>query len=920
MDPWYRVVTPRKEVREGRSFNPDEFAIHLEQVVSDRAPDDYRDPTQFFARTVFTRAVREQVEIVLRRLHGQTEGAPPVLALVTQFGGGKTHILTALYHLVEHPEESLRNAQVSAVVKGAGLSGVPKSRWAVFVGNAWDPQPGRETPWIDLARQLAGDAGVAALGMDARESPPGTQALGRVFEAAGGRVLILMDEVLNFLNRRKAMADLFYAFLDNLVRTATGMKGCVAVISLPRSRIEMASEWDMEWQDRITRIIRRVARELLANDESEISEVVRRRLFEDLGAERTRRSIARAYADWCFQWRAQLPSEWTAVEAGTTDVKAQELLRRRFEACYPFHPATLSVFQRKWQTVPQYQQTRGTLAMFAQWISWVYREDHLRARREPLITLGSAPLEVPEFRATVVGQLGEHRLIPAIEHDIAGERSHARALDADTKGPLRDIHRRVGTGIFFESSGGMVDKVAHLPELRFALGEPDLDIASIDNAADALERRAFYLRKVGADGYRFGFRATLKKVVADRRASLDEQRDVQPAVRQLVRSEFERGATLPVVPFPKDGAAVPDTPQLTIVVMDPEFEWDGTEDPQARIAEWTRQRGAETRRYPAALVWCVKKPGRSLQDQVETLLAWRRVADELRAGLLSSEVEPAETQEAAGKVKAAETDAREEIWASYGYLVVADRGVPAGVKVIDLAGGYSNAGQTLTGRILATLKTEGLFTESVGAGYVGRNWPVALRETGVWPLQGLRQSFLDGSLVRLVDPERTLREQIVRWVEAGEFGLASGRRPDGTFQRVWFKEPVATEEVTFDAQTFLLTKEKAVALTRPPELAVPEPGQVSEEQPVAPLVQIPGGPTPREVTITLRVHGSVSPEVWNRLGVRLIPKLKSGQNLSLSFDAVVQAQGELGRHLEQDVRQALSELGLGDLVTVDIDS
>lgn len=918
MEPWYRVSTPRPEVREGRSFNPDEFAIHLEQVVGGTAPLDYRDPTQFFARTVFTRALREQAEIVLRRLNGETEGAPPVLALVTQFGGGKTHILTALYHLIEHPKESLRNAEVSAVVKGAGLSGVPKSRWAVFVGNAWDPQPGRETPWIDLARQLAGDAGVSALGMDARESPPGTEALGRVFEAAGGRVLILMDEVLNFLNRRKAMADLFYAFLDNLVRTATGTKGCVAVISLPRSRIEMASEWDLEWQDRITRVIRRVARELLANDESEISEVVRRRLFEDLGTERTRRSIARAYADWCFQWRAQLPPEWTAVEAGTTGAKAQEFLQHRFEACYPFHPATLSVFQRKWQTVPQYQQTRGTLAMFAQWISWVYREDHLRARREPLITLGSAPLEVPEFRATVVGQLGEHRLIPAIEHDIAGERSHARALDADTKGTLHDIHRRVGTGIFFESSGGMVDKVAHLPELRFVLGEPDLDIASIDNAADALERRGFYLRKVGADGYRFGFRATLKKVVADRRASLDDQRDVQPAVRQLVRNEFERGSTLSVVAFPKDGTAVPDTPKLTIAVMEPEFEWDGTEISQAKIAEWTRQRGAETRRYPAALVWCVKKPGRSLQDQVETLLAWRRVTDELRAGLMGSEVEPAETQESAGRVKAAETDAREEVWANYGYLVVADRGVPAGVKVIDLAGGYSNAGQTLTGRILATLKTEGLFTESVGAGYVGRNWPVTLKDSGTWPLQGLRQSFLDGSLVRLVDPERTLREQIVRWIEAGEFGLASGQRQDGTFQRVWFQESVAPEEVTFDAQTFLLSKEKAATLLRPP---IPEPPAVSRPpgDQTAPVGPNRGVAKPDGSLITLRVHGPISPELWNRLGVRLIPKLKSGENLSLSFDAVVQAQAESGRHLEQEIRQALSELGLADSVSVGIE-
>ena len=43
MEPWYKVATPRKEVREGRSFNPDEFAIALEQVVAGTAPEDYRE-------------------------------------------------------------------------------------------------------------------------------------------------------------------------------------------------------------------------------------------------------------------------------------------------------------------------------------------------------------------------------------------------------------------------------------------------------------------------------------------------------------------------------------------------------------------------------------------------------------------------------------------------------------------------------------------------------------------------------------------------------------------------------------------------------------------------------------------------------------------------------------------------------------
>jgi len=79
MKPWYKVATPRTEVREGRSFNPDEFAIALEQVVAGTAPEDYRDPAQFFARTCFTRALREHAGMVLRRLSGRTENTAPRL-------------------------------------------------------------------------------------------------------------------------------------------------------------------------------------------------------------------------------------------------------------------------------------------------------------------------------------------------------------------------------------------------------------------------------------------------------------------------------------------------------------------------------------------------------------------------------------------------------------------------------------------------------------------------------------------------------------------------------------------------------------------------------------------------------------------------------------------------------------------------
>src|SRR6516162_6216760 len=163
MEPWYKVATPRKEVREGRSFNPDEFAIALEQVVAGTAPDDYKKPDQFFARNWFTRALREHAGIVLRRLSGKTDNTAPVLTLITQFGGGKTHTLTALYHLGRNGTAASDYAGVADLARDAGISSVPKAKVGVFVGNAWDPQSGRETPWIDIAHQLAGAKGVEAL-------------------------------------------------------------------------------------------------------------------------------------------------------------------------------------------------------------------------------------------------------------------------------------------------------------------------------------------------------------------------------------------------------------------------------------------------------------------------------------------------------------------------------------------------------------------------------------------------------------------------------------------------------------------------------------------------------------------------------------------------------------------------------------
>jgi len=921
MQPWYKAVTPRKEVREGRSFDPSEFAIALEQVADGSAPKDYSDPMQFFNRTCFTRALTEHMGLVLRRLAGETQNTAPVMALITQFGGGKTHTLTVLYHCVKTPGKARDHEGVKALLKAAHLADAPPARVAVFVGNAWDPSKGKESPWIDIARQLAGDKGADALGPEAKTKPPGTDNLRKLFEVAGGRVLVLCDEVLSFLSRHRDRAEAFRDFLANLVRALTGTTGCAAMVSLPQSKPEM-SDWDLRWQDIIVKEVGRVAKQLIANDETEISEVVRQRLFEDLGSERVRKSVARAYADWCFERRAQLPPEWTAVDTATSAGKAREYLRGRFEMCYPFHPATLSVFQRKWAALPHYQQTRGTLAMFAQWISWAYREGFRRARTEPLITLGSAPLDVPEFRAVALTQLAEPRLSVGIEADIAGDQSHARALDADTKGALRDIHRRVGATILFESSGGQSEKVGHLPELRFALGEPEIDTTSVDTAAMMLESKAFFIRKVGSDGFQIRHIPTIKKVVNDRLASLDEN-DVKKRIASLVKEQFKAGASVPLALFPEDSAAVSDSPRMTLVIMDPAIEWSGGKDIREQIIEWGRKRGSSDRLYPGALVWCFRKPGRDLQEKVELWLAWRRVKREIGDGPLGGDFDRRELEEIGVSVKEAQEDAIDEVWAGYRYVVLTDRHEGDGLKVIDLGAGHSSSAETLCGRVIAALKSEGLLNESIGAGYVRRNWPPAFKAPGAWPLKSLRQSFLDGSLTRLMDPDEVLRGKIVEFVGSGDLGLASGTGPEGGYDRVWHKELVSPEEVAFEPEVFLLTKERAEA-AKSPDAAKQETDESTEETTgvVAAIVEDEESKQQEQEgtpTKTLRIGGTIPPELWNRLGTKIIPKLRFGGEVCLRVDLSADLDAASAAAAQAAIEQILRDMGIADKVKVRIE-
>ncbi|MGO8676642.1 MAG: DUF499 domain-containing protein [Limisphaerales bacterium] len=904
MEPWYKVVIPRQELREGRSLDPSEFAVHLEQVVAGTAPRDYVEPAKFFARNYFSKALVEHCGMVLRRLDGETANTAPVLSLITQFGGGKTHTLTALYHLCNSGAGAKDFCGVAEMIKSTGLKEIPSAKAAIFVGNSWDASPGRESPWMDIADQLAGEKGRALFGKNA----PGTKAIGDLLRLVGKPVLILFDETLNYIGRHPEQSGQFHSFMQNLTVALTSAERAVGLFSLPASPTEMTEEL-REWQDKLTKVVGRVGKDLVANDASEVSEIVRRRLFENAGRDSMKRAAARQFSAWVFNRRDRLPPEWGQL--------SEDQIRDQFEACYPFHPATLTVFQRKWQALPQFQQTRTTLAMLGMWISCAYREGYGKARREPLLTLGSAPLFDREFLSAVLRQMGEQRLQAAMHADITAPngqpKSHAETLDdEDSEGAGRSgIHQRVAKTLFFESCGGQTDKAAHLPELYFAVGDPDTETALIHTAVQSLERRCYFLRSVGVDGWRFGHVPTLKKVHADRKQALDPE-DVKRNMSELVKTVFKKDNELHLSLSPKDSTDVVDQAMLTMAVMRPDEGLEPEEESslRQRITDWTRKCGQQSRQNPGGILWVTCEAGGALRTGVEELLAWQAVADDANRGLLG-ELEADDIRRIQRELSSAKSQIEDRVWSSYNHLLLWDASTTK-LKDIVLGQLHPSEARSITSAILARLRHDSLLSREIGASYIERNWPPALKESGAWPLAGLKAAFFQGQFTRLEKADDALKVTITRAVSQGMLGLASGKDAN-CFDRVWFKEAVDGADITFDYDTYLLTAARAKALKQetPPPATVPpvqQPVSPPTQPPVSPGTPPVTPPSPPEPTVVVW-EGELKREQWNLFSLKVLTRLAQSDDLEL--EVKVKATLKEGQTTEQ-LNAALQELGIAD--------
>ncbi len=803
--PWHKVVDPREDLREGRPQDASEFAVHLDKVREGIAPRDYQDPRRFFERTYLTQTLKEFSSDVIARLSGRTVETNAVFNLTTQFGGGKTHALTLVYHLARAGQKAYSWPGVMEIVSSAGVSTIPEAAIAIFVGTEFDSLTGRggsdgtplrKTPWGEIAFQLGGKEAFEIVRQhDERMIAPGGDVI-RSFLPKDQPSLILMDEIINYTARsrklRNGMAEQLHTFIHNLSETARSHSGVVLAISVPASELEMTTEDQGDYL-RIEKLLERVGKAYIMSAKEETAEIIRRRLFDWEGLPKEAKPTIAEYADWVRENRNLVPT-WFPIDQAY----------QAFEATYPFHPMTLSIFERKWQTLPSFQQTRGVLKLLALWISSIYPKNQKKGSKAPsLITIGSAPLDDPLFRAAVLKQIGEGRYEGVITTDICGSNdSHASRLDEEASEPFKSfgLHQATATTIFFESiSGGEMSTDATLAEIRLAMGGPTFDIVHLDTVLEALAPptgTCFFLYP-GNNTYHFGLKAGLIKIHADRKAIIDRN-DIHDLVKDNIKKVFDQTPALERVYFALKSSDLMDKPALTLAVISPNKE-AGQESTKKTLLDFTKYHGESGRTYKSAIIWSLSSDSTSLYESARDHLAWAEINKDAERLNLDDE----QKKQVRQYIDSSRRLIKERVWEAYSIVgLYADSDT---IEYVDLGRITSSASESLSRLIASRLIQLEKLTESVGPSFLVRNWT---KVSDTWSSRQLRDAFYALPQFPRVSNQEVIKKAIQRGVADGNFGYG-GIDPYEGFNPFFYKEPISSLQVEFSDDLVLIPKDLA---------------------------------------------------------------------------------------------------------------
>ncbi len=642
LKPWREIVTPHADVASGR-YQQAEFAADLWQVHLGEGSDEYRKPSEFFRRTFLTESLKKLLTGGVQRIAGK--GGDPVVQLQTNFGGGKTHSMLALYHLFSGAAPS-DLAGVDAVMADAGVKSLPTARRVVLVGNRISPgnpvtkKDGTvvRTLWGELAYQLGGKKAFARVAKDDEHATSPGDVL-RELMVEHGPCLILIDEWVAYARQLHDQSDLpgggfetMFTFAQALTESAKLAKNCLLVVSLPASDnsqsphatsddVEVGGIRGREALDRLRNVVGRIESSWRPATAEEGFEIVRRRLFEPIPGDqfKQRDVTARAFADLYRAHAAEFPQECRDAD-----------YEKRIQSAFPIHPEIFDRLYTDWSTLVKFQRTRGVLRLMAAVIHSLWE----KGDRNPLILPSTIPIDDGRVQTELTRYLSDH-WAPIIEKDVDGPASLPRKIDAEVSS-LGKLHatRRVARTIYLGSAPTTAAAHRGIEARRVMLGcvMPGEGPGVFEGALRRLVSAATYLYEDGSRVW-YATQPTVTKLAEDRAEQLKGEKEMDKVTAELearLRADLRRPNDFARIhPLPRTGADVPDDIDTRLVILPPEYPYSKEAGNAAEVAARAilESRGNTPRLFRNTLVFLAADKARlqDLEAALRRYLAWASI-------------------------------------------------------------------------------------------------------------------------------------------------------------------------------------------------------------------------------------------------------------------------------------------------------
>jgi predicted AAA+ superfamily ATPase len=663
LKPWREVIEPHDDVARGR-FALAEFAADLHLVHLEEGSAEYVDPVEFFRRTYLTEGLRRLLSQAVERVAGV--GGVPVVGLQTSFGGGKTHSMIALYHLLSGTPLKEFPQEVQDLVAATGVGALPAVQRVVLVGTKIAPgQPSQKpddteirTLWGEIAWQLGGREGYELVAeADRTSTSPGDEL--RKLLAAYGPCLVLIDEWVAYARQLYAADDLpggsfdtHFSFAQALTEATRAVPGALLVLSMPASEPidgggvgsdrEIGGAGGREALARLRTVVGRMEAAWRPASAEESFEIVRRRLFKpvDSAQLRDRDATARAFGDLYRRQAAEFPAE--CREATYVD---------RMKAAYPIHPELFARLYEDWSTLERFQRTRGVLRLMAAVVHALWAGGD----QSPLILPASVPIDDAAVAAELTRNL-EDRWKPIIDADIDGPGSLPAELDREVPNIGRyRAARRVARAVFLGSAATLRSPHQGIEASRVRLGcvLPGEAIATFGDALNRLSARATYLY-ADQGRYWYGVQPSVAQVARTRAERLltEARDDIHAEIVRRLREERDRGEFTGVHVTPATSSDVPDETEARLVLLGPATPHVARSAESAALTaagEILERRGNAAREFRNMLLFLAPDQRRldELERGVAEFLAWRSVDEERGADGLN--LDPNQARQATTK-------------------------------------------------------------------------------------------------------------------------------------------------------------------------------------------------------------------------------------------------------------------------------